>query len=431
MTYHDTIFAQATASGRAGVAIIRISGEQAYNIANNFCNVPPAGRTGLRSLRAADGSLIDKALVLFFEVGASFTGEAVIEFHVHGGLATVAKVLSELSGLDDCRLANPGEFTRRALENGQLDLNQVEALADLIEAETESQRQQAIRVLDGSFGEVGRIWRSDLLRAVALLEASIDFSDEEIPDDLYLEVRQLVEQTNKSVSAVLARSAIASKIRSGFTVAIVGSPNVGKSTLFNAIAGRQAAITSELVGTTRDVIEARVDLMGLAVTFLDTAGLRESDDHIEKIGISMAYNRSDVADIRIFLVKNQNESLPFAARPDDFIVVSKSDQGAKGDLTVSGQTGDGVSELLNRIAGRLIEKTSLDVVAIRERHVTGLRAANALLLKAQAVMSLKPLPFELASQELYFALTELDFVFGKIDIESVLDEIFSSFCLGK
>ena len=171
--------------------------------------------------------------------------------------------------------------------------------------------------------------------------------------------------------------------------------------------------------------------MGLAVTFLDTAGLRESDDHIEKIGISMAYNRSDVADIRIFLVKNHNESLPFAARPDDFIVVSKSDQGAKGDLTVSGQTGDGVSELLNRIAGRLIEKTSLDVVAIRERHVTGLRAANALLLKAQAVMSQKPLPFELASQELYFALTELDFVFGKIDIESVLDEIFSSFCLGK
>ena len=184
MTYHDTIFAQATASGRAGVAIIRISGEQAYNIANNFCNVPLAGRSGLRSLRAADGSLIDKALVLFFEVGASFTGEAVIEFHVHGGLATVAKILSELSGLDDCRLANPGEFTRRALENGQLDLNQVEALADLIEAETESQRQQAIRVLDGSFGEIGRIWRSDLLRAVALLEASIDFSDEEIPYDL-------------------------------------------------------------------------------------------------------------------------------------------------------------------------------------------------------------------------------------------------------
>jgi tRNA modification GTPase len=427
----DTIFAQATASGRAGVSIIRLSGVQAYSIASEFCNIPLAGRSGLRSLKAADKSLIDKALVLFFEIGASFTGEQVIEFHVHGGLATVAKLLSELSAFDGCRLASPGEFTRRALENGQLDLNQVEALSDLIDAETESQRKQAISVLEGSFGELGKVWRADLLRAVALLEASIDFSDEEIPNDLYLEVLDLVRKTKVSVSSVLDRSSIASKIRSGFTVAIVGTPNVGKSTLLNAIAGRPAAITSDVAGTTRDVIETRVDLKGLAVTFLDTAGLRESDDFIENIGISMAYKASDAADIRIFLVERDNEVLPFPARPDDFVVLNKADLGAKNGLSVSGKTGEGVSELLNVIAERLLKKTSLDVVAIRERQIKGLHAASALLMKVMALTEQKPLAFELACQELYFALSELDFVFGKIDIEGVLDEIFSSFCLGK
>ena len=427
----DTIFAQATASGRAGVSIVRLSGVHSHSVASQLCNVPEAGRSGLRSLKALDGSLIDKALVLFFEAGASFTGEQVTEFHVHGGLATVAKLLSELSAFDGCRLAIPGEFTRRALENGQLDLNQVEALSDLIDAETESQRQQAIHVLDGAFGVLGEAWRGDLVRAVALVEASIDFSDEEIPDDLYLEVADLVGKTIVSITSVLDRSSIASKIRSGFTVAIVGRPNVGKSTLLNAIVGRQAAITSDVAGTTRDVIEARVDLKGLAVTFLDTAGLRKSNDKVENLGISMAYERSDAADIRIFLIDRDDDVLPFPTRPNDFVVASKSDLHSKGCLSVSGKTGEGIPELLNLIAKRLLNKTSLDVVAIRERQTNGLRSASELLLSVVALIDQRPLPFELASQELYFALSELDFVFGKIDIEAVLDEIFSSFCLGK
>ena len=427
----DTIFAQATASGRAGVSIIRLSGAQAFDIASNYCKIPPVGRTGLRSVCAIDGALIDQALILCFEAGASFTGERVVEFHVHGGLATVAKLLLELSSCGGCRLADPGEFTRRALENGQLDLSQVEALSDLIDAETESQRQQAIRVLDGSFGDAGEAWRGDLLRAAALLEASIDFSDEEIPEDLFVEVAGLVSQTQESIGAILERSTVASKIRSGFTVAIVGAPNVGKSTLLNAIAGRQAAITSDVAGTTRDVIEVRVDLKGLAVTFLDTAGLRSSEDEIEKLGISMAYDRSDTADIRIFLVKSYEEDLPFLARLDDFVVLNKGDQRPADGLSVSGITGVGVSELLQMIADKLLQKTPTDVVAIRERQVAGLRAAEASLVKTLKLTSQTPLPFELASQELYFALSELDFVFGKIDIESVLDEIFSSFCLGK
>jgi len=427
----DTIFAQATATGRAGVSVIRVSGPQAFDIASVFCDLPDVGRTGLRAVRGCDGALIDRAVVLCFENGASFTGERVVEFQVHGGLATVARLLSELSAQKGCRLAGPGEFTRRALENGQLDLNQVEALSDLIDAETESQRQQAIRVLDGSFGDAGERWRGKLLRAVALLEASIDFSDEEIPDDLSIEVIQLVEETHASISAILERSTVAAKIRTGFTVAIIGAPNVGKSTLLNSIVGRQAAITSDVAGTTRDVIECRVDLQGLAVSFWDTAGLRDSKDEIEKLGISKAYEIADVADIRVFLIEEEGEPLPITMRDGDIVRLNKGDERGFDFEAISGKTGQGVSELLNLIAERLAVKTPTDVVAIRERQITGLRSAESFLARVLALVQSDPLPFELASQELYFELSELDFVFGRIDIESVLDEIFSSFCLGK
>ena len=427
----DTIFAQATATGRAGVSIIRVSGPQAFDIASIFCDLPDVGQIGLRAVRGSDGALIDRAVVFCFENGASFTGERVVEFQVHGGLATVARLLSELSAQKGCRLAEPGEFTRRALENGQLDLNQVEALSDLIDAETESQRQQAIRVLDGSFGDAGERWRGKLLRAAALLEASIDFSDEEIPDDLSVEVIHLVEETRASISAILERSTVAAKIRTGFTVAIIGAPNVGKSTLLNSIVGRQAAITSDVAGTTRDVIECRVDLQGLAVSFLDTAGLRDSKDEIEKLGISKAYEMADAADIRVFLIEEEGEPLAITMRDGDIVRLNKGDERGLDVEAVSGKTGQGVSELLNLIAERLAVKTPTDVVAIRERQITGLRAAESFLGRVLTLVQSDPLPFELASQELYFALSELDFVFGRIDIESVLDEIFSSFCLGK
>ena len=427
----DTIFAQATATGRAGVSVIRVSGPQAFDIASIFCDLPDVGQIGLRAVRGSDGALIDRAVVFCFENGASFTGERVVEFQVHGGLATVARLLSELSAQKGCRLAEPGEFTRRALENGQLDLNQVEALSDLIDAETESQRQQAIRVLDGSFGDAGERWRGKLLRAAALLEASIDFSDEEIPDDLSVEVIHLVEETRASISAILERSTVAAKIRTGFTVAIIGAPNVGKSTLLNSIVGRQAAITSDVAGTTRDVIECRVDLQGLAVSFLDTAGLRDSKDEIEKLGISKAYEMADAADIRVFLIEEEGEPLAITMRDGDIVRLNKGDERGLDVEAVSGKTGQGVSELLNLIAERLAVKTPTDVVAIRERQITGLRAAESFLARVLTLVQSDPLPFELASQELYFALSELDFVFGRIDIESVLDEIFSSFCLGK
>ena len=427
----DAIFAQATASGRAGVSIIRLSGHQAFDIASKLCNIPTCGRLALRSIKDPKGDLIDRALVLCFDHGASFTGERVVEFHVHGGLATVSKLLAELSKSDGCRLALPGEFTRRALENGNLDLNQVEALSDLIEAETELQRKQAMQVLDGHFSEAGRIWKEKLLRAVALLEASIDFSDDEIPADLHIEVRSIVEATASSIMAVLERSVMASKIRQGFTVAIIGAPNVGKSTLLNSIAGRDVAITSDIAGTTRDVIEVRIDLNGLPVTFMDTAGLRETDDYIEKLGISMSYKRSEAADVRVFLVDSEEDELLISKEPGDIVVQSKADTRDVSGLAVSGKTGKGVSNLLKLVSKKLSPETMLDVAAIRERQVDGLKAANDCLSKTKVFLTQDPLPYELASQELYFACTQLDFVFGKIDIESILDEIFSSFCLGK
>lgn len=427
----DAIFAQATASGRAGVSIIRLSGRQAFDIASKFCNIPTCGRLALRSIKDPNGDLIDRALVLCFDHGASFTGERVVEFHVHGGLATVSKLLAELSKSDGCRLALPGEFTRRALENGNLDLNQVEALSDLIEAETELQRKQAMQMLDGHFSEAGRIWKEKLLRAVALLEASIDFSDDEIPADLHIEVRSIVEVTASSIMAVLERSVMASKIRQGFTVAIIGAPNVGKSTLLNSIAGRDVAITSDIAGTTRDVIEVRIDLNGLPVTFMDTAGLRETSDYIEKLGISMSYKRSEAADVRVFLVDSEEDELLISKEPGDIVVQSKADTRDVSGLAVSGKTGKGVSNLLKLVSKRLSPETMLDVAAIRERQVDGLKAANDCLSKTKVFLTQDPLPYELASQELYFACTQLDFVFGKIDIESILDEIFSSFCLGK
>lgn len=320
----DTIFALATAQGKAGVAIIRISGPQAFIAAEILCHsVPPNQRPKLKTLVDKNGLVLDRALVLSFSGPKSFTGEDTVEFHLHGSTAVISIVLKTL-GLGVARLAEPGEFTRRALDNNKLDLAQVEGLADLIEAETEVQRRQALRGMVGDLGKHIEEWRKKLIRSAALIEATIDFSDEDVPVDVSVEVIHLLGEVEAGLSLQLKGFSVAERIRTGFEVAIIGSPNTGKSTLLNALACREAAITSEYAGTTRDIIEVRMDLNGVPVTLLDTAGLRQAMDEIEIIGINRAISRAKQADLRIFL-KEPDEILPLLALSDDIILAPKAD----------------------------------------------------------------------------------------------------------
>ncbi len=425
----DTIFALATARGKAGVAIVRISGALAPSAAAALCGKLPEVR-GVRTLRNADGAALDEALVLNFEEGKSFTGEPVVEFQVHGSLAVIDAVIGALSELEGLRMAEPGEFTRRALENDRLDLAQVEGLADLIEAETEVQRAQAYRVLSGELGTKAEAWRKALVRAVALLEATIDFVDEDVPVDVSPEVLELIDGVLASLEREKAGVGIAERIREGFEVAIVGPPNVGKSTLLNALAGREAAITSEVAGTTRDVIEVRMDLGGLPVTVLDTAGLREAEDKIEEIGIRRALERARGADLRVFLTAGDGADLGLDPVTDDIVVSGKADLGVNG-FGVSGLTGYGVGELVGRIQKALENRASNAGTAIRARHASAISRACDGLLSARTQISFGAERSELAAEELWSAIRALDSLVGRVDVENVLDEIFASFCLGK
>lgn len=427
----DTIFALSTAPGKAGVAIIRVSGPAAHEAVNLLCgDVPPPRKASLRILRDRTGHRLDEALVLTFTEDHSFTGENSAEFQVHGSKAVTDALLVELEHLDGLRAAEAGEFTRRALENGMLDLAQVEGLADLIDAETEAQRRQAMRVLSGDLGRKAEGWREKLIRAAALLEATIDFADEEVPVDVGPEVSSLVLEVIEELRAEIDGVGIAERIRTGFEVAIVGAPNVGKSTLLNALAGREAAITSEYAGTTRDVIEVRMDLGGLPVTLLDTAGLRETEDAVESIGIHRARDRAKLADLRVFLVEAGNipEMTP---EPSDIVLTAKADLNGAPVNGISGKTGVGVSELVGRISTLLGDRAAGHGIATRHRHKDAMTRGVAALEVALGLLPYGEDSADLAAEELRTAIRALDSLVGRIDIENVLDEIFASFCLGK
>lgn len=425
----DTIFALATAQGRAGVAVIRLSGPDAVCAAQDFMSDVPLNR-GVRRIVDRSGILLDEALVLRFPVGKSFTDEDVVELQLHGSPAVVAAVLRVLGDHPLLRQAEAGEFTRRALENGQLDLAQVEGLADLIDAETEMQRKQAIRVFSGELGQRAEVWRRKLIRATALLEATIDFADEDVPFDTRPEVRDLIIDVREALKKEHDGVHIAERVRDGFEVAIVGAPNVGKSTLLNRIAGRAAAITSEIAGTTRDVIEVRFDLDGLPVTFLDTAGLRESDDQIEMMGVALAKDRATAADLRVYMLLN-NEEKQLDIDKDDIIVLAKCDDGESGTLGVSGKTGAGVDVLIQLIGDILKKRVSSVGVAMRERHRVALGQGIAGLDVAISAIDDPIGMTDLIAEELRTAIRAVDLLVGRVDVEHVLDEIFLSFCIGK
>lgn len=428
----DTIFALASAAGRAGVSVIRISGGRAVEICEDLAeSAPEAGRFALRKMRDTAGNLIDEALVLRFTAPASFTGEDVIELHTHGSPAVVARVLRFLGESGKARMAEPGEFTRRALENDRLDLAQVEGLGDLIDAETEAQRMQAVRLFSGDLGDVVSDWREKLLRAAALLEVTIDFADEEVPVDVAPEVLELIDEVSNSLSQEIKGTFAAERIRDGFEVAILGAPNAGKSTLLNRLAGREAAITSEIAGTTRDVIEVRMDVAGLPVTLLDTAGLRDTDDVIERVGVGRALERAERADLRVFL-KSDPQEVPLVTLQDgDITLLGKGDMHGGGLGTVSGASGEGVDELIEHIASQLSERASGVATATQLRHRIAMEDAKEALDQAAFEVKAGAERTELAAENLRTALRKLDALIGRVDVEMVLGEIFSRFCLGK
>ncbi len=425
----DTIFALATAQGRAGVAIIRISGPASVPAAALLCRNVPIGR-GVRRLYDAGGELLDEVLVLRFPAGHSFTGEEVVELQLHGSQAVVSAVLRALGASPDLRQADPGEFTRRALENGRLNVAEVEGLADLIDAQTESQRKQALRVFSGALGDLAEGWRTRLIRAVALLEATIDFADEEVPVDVGPEVLTLLDVVMSEMQREADGVQIAERVRDGFEIAIVGAPNVGKSTLLNRLAGRDIAITSEIAGTTRDVIEVQMDLGGLPVTLLDTAGIRETTDVVEGLGVGRAKLRAAQADLRIHLLGDPG-TYEGAVGPSDLVVQAKADHGISNGLGVSGKTGVGVDDLISAISARLQERVGFIGIAMRERHrVAMLRAIDDMKAVRQALMVGDEMT-DLVAEDLRAAVRAVDSIVGRVDVEHVLDEIFASFCIGK
>lgn len=424
----ETIFAQATAPGRAGIAVVRISGPLARTMAEVMAGpLPEAGRH-LRRLQDADGRLLDEALVLTFPRGRSFTGEEVVELHLHGSFAVVQAVMGELTRQGKGRIAEPGEFTRRAFENGKLDLAQVEGLADLLAAETEAQRLQALRVLSGELGRTAAQWRADLVRARALIEATIDFADEDVPVDVSGEVLGLIGPVAADMRRLAGGVGMAERVRQGFEVAIVGAPNVGKSTLLNRLAGREAAMTSEHAGTTRDVIEVRMDLGGLAVTLLDTAGLRETEDVVEAMGIERAKARAAAADLRVHLVP-AGEMAPVDPGNDDIVVRAKADRAEEGG--VSGLTGAGIDRLIADIRARLSVRAAGAGLATRERHGHALQVAAGHLETAASSLAGLTEHAEEAAEEIRLATRAVDSLVGKVDVDDILDVVFATFCIGK
>ena len=427
----DTIYALATSQGRAGVAVVRISGPEAFTSLKSLCinfNISPR-KSKLCDLYTDEGLHLDRALVIPFKGPQSFTGEDVVELHLHGSIAVIQKTLETLSKLPNLRQALPGEFTRRAFTNEKLDLAEIEGLADLIEAETEAQRVQALQVLSGKLGQRVQEWRSMIIKAMAFIEVTIDFADEEVPTDISKDVLLILTNIIKDLEYESESTKVAERIRSGFEVAIVGKPNVGKSSLLNALSGREAALTSEEAGTTRDIIEVRMDLGGLPVTMMDTAGLRDTDNLIENKGISKAIEKANSADLVIVLT--EDGEIPIEIQNSSVLkFVSKCDDGELAD-GVSAFTGYGLDNMISSIKRKLEKRVQNQGLATRYRHREAIDSAVNKIQMAKKFVKDGPSFYDLAAEELRQTTYTLDELFGKVDVENVLDEIFSSFCLGK
>lgn len=423
----DTIHALATAPGRAGVAVVRVSGPHSGRIIEALTrrNRPAARRAAFRKLYDQRGGLIDEALILSFEDGHSFTGEDTAEFQMHGGRAVVAAVLRAIEETELSRPALAGEFTRRALYNQRLDVTQVQGLGSLIDAETERQRKAAVRVLDGEIGDMVRSWRRDLLEAAAYLEATIDFAEEDVPENVEPAVHELLCGVQSSIDKQIQGVKGARRLENGFVVAIVGAPNAGKSSLLNALTRSDAAIVSDVPGTTRDVIEVRMEINGLLVRLLDTAGLRDTLDAVEQIGVQRARARARDADFRILVMDPTQDGTDDIDA--DLVVRTKRD--IVGGFGVAAPDGDGIEDLIKMIGAALewhVESAGLMSTARDEAALS--RAAHRL---KGAIAALPSGASELVAEDLRRVMEDLAEIIGDVDIENILDHIFGSFCIGK
>ena len=422
----DTIFAVASGAGRAAVAVMRLSGPDSRPILAGLCKVPTPRVAALRRLRARDGETLDRALVLWLPGPASYTGEDSAELHLHGGRAVIAGVTQALVEAG-ARPADAGEFTRRAYLAGRMGLLEAEAIADLSAAETEAQRRQALRQMQGEMGAVAQDWAVRLTRCLAFAEALIDFPDDNLPPNVERENRAAIVALGDEVKGALASAERGRKVAAGLVFVIAGPPNAGKSSLFNALAGRDVAIVSARPGTTRDSLEAVLELGGVKVTLVDTAGLREADDEIEAAGIRRAREHIEAADLVIALADG---GVREPETPGCLPVRSKCDVAAapKGVLGVSTLTGQGIGELLGVLGqrARALVHGERDPLLSRARHVAVLRDVHAALLAA--VEARWP---ELQAEELRLARASLGRLTGQTDVDAVLDMVFSSFCIGK
>ena len=444
----DTVFASATAPGRAAVAVIRLSGPGARTIVQRLAGSVPKPRVATpRRLRDARGQTMDRALVLWFPGPGSYTGEDCAEFHLHGGVAIVDLVIDALLALG-ARLAGPGEFTRRAFENGKFALDQAEAIGDLVDAETRAQARQAVGQLGGALGRRYGAWRDLLIEALALLEAGVDFPDEETPPEVALAAHGSLTRLTGDIDLALRDQARGQRVREGYRVAIVGAPNAGKSSLLNALAGRPAAIVTEIAGTTRDVIEVPLVLEGYKIILADTAGIRTSADPIEAEGVRRARAWADAADLRLWIVDGSASDGSWrqaagVARDRDLCLINKTD-------LPQGKDSRDAREHARAIAAEMVELSLLETrapmvrealgrrttedlsgsdfpAATRARHAELLRDARDHLGRALETLA-DP---ELAAEDVRLAARALAQVTGKVGVEDVLDRVFATFCIGK
>ncbi len=436
-----TIFALSSAPGRAGVAVIRVSGDRARDAVEALTGrAPPAPRQAvLAGLRDGAGTLIDHGLCLWFGAPASFTGEDVCEFQIHGGRAVIAALLGALGQIEGLRPARPGEFTRRAVEHGKFDLTAAEALGDLVAAETEQQRLLALRQQEGALGELYERWRRQLIRALAWAEAVIDFGEEEVPESVWTKVTRDARVLANEMQQHLNDGQRGELIRDGLTIAVVGPPNAGKSSLVNILARRDVAIVAPTAGTTRDLIEVRLDLSGYAVTLVDTAGLREAGEEIEAEGIRRSLARARSADLRLLLLDasapQTSDLVPLEVRSTaDIVVWNKVDRARvpeAGGLAISARTGEGVPDIIEALAERVrerLESPSEAPVLTRARHRKAVEEAVTALKRALLVPEGAP---ELMAEDLRLAGRALGQITGAVDVEELLDVIFKDFCIGK